>query len=250
MRFAAAVIAVLALAGCSRDGAEPTTLAIAAASSLRDLATATQPAFEAAHPGVKLAFSFDASSSLARQIEGGGAFDVFLSADQDNVERVRALLAADSIRPLLRNRLALVGRPELAEKVHSPADLAAQSGRIALAGAAVPAGKYARAYLQAKGLLDALAPRIVDADHVRAALALVESETADFAIVYATDAKAAKRAALMWTAPDEDDPGIVYFAARLARASAPAAAYLDFLASGAFLAAAERAGFVPPRLPG
>src|SRR5207248_7801439 len=92
--------------------------------------------------------------------------------------------------PLLANTLVVVSdRP-----MTSLRDLLACE-RVAIGDpSAVPAGVYAREALQRAGLWDALQPRIVPCENVRAALAAVESGAAEAAIVYATDARLAKRA--------------------------------------------------------
>ncbi|WP_252406267.1 molybdate ABC transporter substrate-binding protein, partial [Escherichia coli] len=67
-------------------------------------------------------------------------------------------------------------------------------GPLALADPdAVPAGRYARASLEALGAWDAVNARVVRSESVRAALAFVERGAAPFGIVYATDARASAR---------------------------------------------------------
>jgi molybdate transport system substrate-binding protein len=226
----------------------PTELTIAAAASLRELLEGTQAAFAAAHGGAKLQISFDASSTLSRQIEQGAPFDVLLSADADSVDRLAASVKADTRRVFMSNRLALVGRSDLpAPAPGSPADLVGTRLTIAMAGPAVPAGKYTRAYLTQHALLAELEPRVVTADTVKAALALVEAGTADCGFVYVTDAHAAKNAQLLWTAPPEDDPGIAYVAVQVAASQAPLAPeFLDWLLGAEFQKAAQELGFLPP----
>src|SRR5207237_1195665 len=64
------------------------------------------------------------------------------------------------------------------------------AGPVAMADpAAVPAGRYGQAALERMGAWDAVAPHVVRAENVRAALALVERGAAAFGIVYATDAR-------------------------------------------------------------
>jgi len=72
--------------------------------------------------------------------------------------------------------------------IRSPADLK-RARRIALAEPkSVPAGIYARKYLEQTGLWAELQNRIVPTENVRGALAAVASGDADVAIVYKTDA--------------------------------------------------------------
>jgi molybdate transport system substrate-binding protein len=244
-----ALALVLAAGACREAAALPAPggeILVAAASSLRELLESTAPDFRAAHPGHALRFSFEASSTLARQISHGAAFDVFLSADALTIEQVRPALDAATIRDFLSNRLALVRRRGLKDPASVPADLPARSGTIALAGPAVPAGRYARSWLSKAGVLSALEGRIVEADSVRGALAMVESGAADYAFVYRTDANLATRAELAW----EDEAGseaIQYVAAVTRRSTHPGArAYVTWLASERFQAAAGARGFTRP----
>ncbi|HET6205079.1 MAG TPA: molybdate ABC transporter substrate-binding protein [Planctomycetota bacterium] len=238
----------LALLGCGGAPSEgPRRLAVAAASSLRELLERTAVLFEDARPGTRIVYSFEASSVLARRIEAGAALDLFLSADRETLARAGDRVVAATAVPFLGNRLALVVRKDLARALESPADLARLRGRLALAGPAVPAGRYARAFLEEKGWLRELGPRIANAESVRAALALVESGAADGAFVYETDARLAKEARLAWVAAPGEGPEILYFGAVLAGGEeALAREVLAFLRGPAFLSAARAMGFLPP----
>ena len=79
--------------------------------------------------------------------------------------------------------------------IRTLADLGnAEVRRIAIGDpAAVPAGVYARQYLEDVGLWARLEPKIVPMTNVRAALTAVQNGSADAAFVYATDAKVAPR---------------------------------------------------------
>lgn len=248
-RAVAGLLLMLALAACGR-GRDPARneLRVAAASSLRELVEETRAPFQRAFPGATLAFSFDASSSLARQIEASDAFDVFLSADAETIERVRSRLVADTIAPFLGNELVMVASEHADRAIVDPGMLVRGESRVALAGEAVPAGRYARRMLEKMGLLEALAPRIVSGDNVRATLALVESGAADFGFVYATDAAIAKQAKAVWTAGAEFDPGVIYVAAVVAGADERARDYVRWLLREEFQAAAVARGFGKPKL--
>jgi molybdate transport system substrate-binding protein len=113
----------------------------------------------------------------------------------------------------------------------------------------VPAGVYARRYLQKVGLWDELAPRIVPAGSVRAALTAVESGAADAAIVYRTDARIATRAAVAWVVPVSEGPPIRYPAAviRTSSVAEEAQRFLDYLRSAAGMRVLTQFGFAPIR---
>jgi molybdate transport system substrate-binding protein len=132
---------------------------------------------------------------------------------------------------LLGNRLAIVAVPT-AGSVRDARDLASQAvRRIALGDpAAVPAGVYARRYLESIGLWDTVSSRVVPVGNVRAALVAVINGSADAAIVYESDTLAA--GAVRWIVIDGPAaPRIVYPAAIVTRTVDRAAAerFLSFL---------------------
>ena len=86
--------------------------------------------------------------------------------------------------------------------------------RIAIGDpAAVPAGVYAKAYLEKLGIWAAVSAKAVPSASVRLALAAVENGAADAAIFYRTDINAAMRVSLSLSIPAAQGPRIVYPAA-------------------------------------
>ena len=99
--------------------------------------------------------------------------------------------------------------------------------RLALADPqAVPAGVYARTWLESVGLWDTVKDKVVPTLNVRAALAAVESENADAGIVYRTDAAISKRVNVAFEVPRDQAPAIVYSLAPVAGSKKPATAEL------------------------
>jgi molybdate transport system substrate-binding protein len=96
-------------------------------------------------------------------------------------------------------------------RVGAPSDLLdPRIRRFALPSEVVPLGGYGRRWLQERGLLDALGPRIVVTEHARATLAAVAQGHADAAIVYATDAATSPGVEVAWAIPDGEQPSILY----------------------------------------
>jgi molybdate transport system substrate-binding protein len=239
------LLVALAAAGCRRPP-PPSVLAVGAAASLRELVQETAPAFAALPGGARLVCSFSSSATVARQV-AAGSYDVFLSADAELPRRIADHLVPGSVTTFLANRLVVVGREGLSDPPRAAAGLLALPGKLALGGEAVPAGRYARQWLAGHGLLPALRDRIVQASDVRAALALVEHGAADAAIVYATDARLAEHARVLFPVPEAEDPGIRYVAAVTAHGDSEAArAYLAFLLGEPFQQRARALGFLPP----
>ena len=194
--------------------------------------------------GTAVTFSFGASSDLARQIEAGAPADVFFSADtakMDALERSGLVRRRDR-REFLSNRLAVVAAANSKRRVGVPRDLL-QFSKIALADpSVVPAGIYAKQWLQKAGVWKEIAGRVVPTLDVRAALAAVESGAVEAAVVYSTDAKISRKVRALFET--SGDPAILYSAAPLARAGKPAADFVAFLEGKEAEAAYRRAGFV------
>src|SRR5207302_8464358 len=74
------------------------SITVFAAASLNEAFTTIGKQFEAAHPGVKVTFSFGASSALATQIISGAPADVFASASPKNMQQV--VTAGDASNPV------------------------------------------------------------------------------------------------------------------------------------------------------
>ena len=121
-------------------------------------------------------------------------------------------------------------------------------GRLAMADPdAVPAGKYGKAALIRLGAWGAVEPRVVAADNVRAALALVERGAAPLAVVYATDARASSAVRVVGIFPESSHAPIVYPIARLTNSHSPdAEGFRRFLLSLTGQAILARHGFVRP----
>jgi molybdate transport system substrate-binding protein len=226
-------------------------LLAAAAVSLREPLEAIARRFEAGHPGTRVQLAFGASSALAAQARAGAPFDVFLAADEESLDALASagLLRAGSRKAIAGNRLVVIASAELRAPLEGAADLARpEVRRIALAERTVPVGHYAREWLARKGMLETLGPRIVSTEHARATLAAVDLANAEAGIVYATDLKAARSARVAFTPPAGEQPRIVYLAAQLSGARAPALAssFLAALSDPAARADFEAAGFPPP----
>lgn len=228
------------------------SLLVFATASLTDAMQDIGRAWEA-RGEVRPVFNFAASSTLARQLEQGAAAHVFASADLRWMDwaQARNLIAADTRRTLLGNRLVLIAPREGAPRVtvdaslDLPALLGAR-GRLAVGDPAhVPAGTYAKQALIRLGLWDAVERRLARADNVRGALLLVERGEAPLGIVFATDAAVAKGVAVAGVfAADATDPIAYPFAVTRAGDSRAARDFMTFLAGPEAAGIFSRRGFV------
>ncbi len=194
------------------EDAEP--IRIFAAVSLTDALSAVIVDFEKAHPSSRVVPQFGGSSDLARQILAGAPADLFFSADQRQLDRVARegfITNNDGARAdVLSNELVVVRHRDQPDMVDEPGDLEAL-GRIAMADPeAVPAGVYARQYLESQGLWLRLRNKIVPTLDVRGAMAAVASGNVDAGFVYRTDAAIEDRVKIVYTVPREEGPPIFY----------------------------------------
>lgn len=227
------------------DCASVTVFAAASlADSLKEIA-----AFYERESGDKIVFNFGASSLLERQIEEGAPADIFFSADEAKLNALqrRGLILPETRRSRLSNLLVIVVAADSRLAIHSGADLAGASvRRVALADPkAVPAGIYAKAYLQKLGVWTAVEPKVVPTENVRAALATVESGDVEAGIVYKTDAAISKKVKVAYAVPASESPDISYPMAEMKGAREPRAArkFLDYLESSDAGRIFEKFGF-------
>ncbi|HXV61355.1 MAG TPA: molybdate ABC transporter substrate-binding protein, partial [Vicinamibacteria bacterium] len=185
---------------------------IFAAASLTDALAEVASQFEKTHPSSRVVSQFGSSSDLARQILAGAPADLFFSADRYQLDRVAAegFIDIGFRADVLSNELVVVRHRDAPDSVDGPGDLAAL-GRIAMADPeAVPAGVYARHYLESQGLGPRLRSKIVPTLDVRGALAAVASGNVDAGFVYRTDAAMEDRVKIVYHVPREEGPAIVY----------------------------------------
>jgi molybdate transport system substrate-binding protein len=204
--IAAGIVGITAVAGCGSSGtsgssASPTVSATAsspaalsgsitvfAAASLQEAFATIGKQFEAAHPGVKVTFSFGASSTLATQIINGAPADVFASASPKNMQQV--VTAGDAASPVnfAKNVMEVAVPPANPAHVTSVNDLAKSSVKVALCQPQVPCGATAaKVFANAKITVK---PVTLQPD-VKSVLTQVELGNVDAGVVYVTDVNAA-----------------------------------------------------------
>jgi molybdate transport system substrate-binding protein len=184
--------ALLCPGGCHSEGGTPAPLVVLAAASLSDSFRAIGQAYEAAHPGARVFFSFAGSQTLATHLREGVEADVIATADPEIMDDLAAVGLVDTPEVFATNRLVWIVRQNLSER-SSPTDLAELMRarlRIAIAAAEVPAGRYARESLLRLGLLDQVEAQIVSQElDVKGVVTKVRIAGADAGAVYATDVR-------------------------------------------------------------
>jgi len=139
-------------------------LTVSAAASLTEAFKEIGARFDAAR-GSRTRFNFAASGVLITQIAQGAPVDVFVSADQESVDRgvKDRLLDPATRRDFASNRLVLIAPADGATVVAGLADIAKPAVKRIAVGkpATVPVGRYARQALDAAGLWTGVEARIV-----------------------------------------------------------------------------------------
>jgi molybdate transport system substrate-binding protein len=200
--------------------------------------------------GEKIVLNLAGSSTLARQIGEGVPADIFFSADEAKMDAVEAkgLIEAGTRRNRLSNSLVIVVSREGGPTITGPKDLVSgKVTRIALADPGiVPAGVYAKEYLEKQNLWAELQGRVIPTENVRGALTAVESGNVDAGIVYKTDAMISKKVKVEYEVPAEEGPKIRYPAAALkgSKNLEGAKRFLEYLGSGKATQVFEKYGFV------
>jgi molybdate transport system substrate-binding protein len=242
------------LLGAPRAGlaqaADHAPVTVFAAASLKNAFDDVGAAFTASG-GAPVRLSYAASSAIARQIEQGAPADVFVSADANWMDylQARGLIVAASRRDLLTNHLALIAPADSSIRLRvapgMPIAGALGTGRLALAGPEVPAGKYGREALTKLGVFDSVKDKLAPAQNVRAALAFVAQGASPLGIVYDTDARVEPKVKIVGLFPDTSHAPIVYPAALVAASrNADGAAFLRFLTGAKASAIFRKYGFI------
>ncbi|MGV9720476.1 molybdate ABC transporter substrate-binding protein [Nocardia beijingensis] len=250
----ATVLAVVSAAGCGSDdttdhtgaGHVSGTVTVFAAASLTETFTELGKQFEAAHPGVKVIYSFGASSALAEQINQGAPADVFASAAPKNMQQVRDKGEVTGAPvTFVRNRLEIAVPKGNPGRITGLADFGRAEPKLALCAEQVPCGAAAETVFESAGITPRPDTREQD---VKAVLTKVTLGEVDAALVYRTDVEAAGGKVEGIDFPESGKAVNDYPIAPLAHApnAAAAAAFVDFVTSEQARPVFAAAGFDTP----
>ena len=221
---------ILSLLWAGAASAEP--VRVFAAASLKTALDAAA----AEWTGGEVVLSYAGSGTVARQVAAGAPADIVVLAHADWMEwlDVQGVLGAAPVI-IASNTLVVIGRVGADDLDLTPQAFAARlgvDGRLAMGDLrAVPAGIYGQEALVALGLWDGVTMRIAQADNVRNAMAFVARGEAPLGIVYASDAVAEPRVAIVADLPSDAHTPIVYPAATTTSAGPMAKEFMHFLQS-------------------
>ena len=172
---------------------------VAVASSLIDAVTEIANNYQKKYPEHTVNISSSGSGTLARQIENGAPFNVFISASTKWINYLdeKDLLDKNYIKRLpIRNVLVLIGNKKV-KKVNTSnmiSYLAKNKAKIALGDPnSVPVGEYSKEFLTNSGLFSKIEKYAVFVNSVRTATRYIQLGEVELAIVYSTDAVSLKK---------------------------------------------------------
>lgn len=220
-----ALVALLVLA-CACGKEDPARVRVGAATVLRHAMPELASAFRA-QSGTQVDVVYGASDTLLART----GIDVMVLADDK--------LATNPV-PIATTSMVLVGPAGSAHRFANLGD-----GTVISIGdpKTVPAGRYARAYLEQLGVWSAVESRLVYGGDVLGVLALAQRGTSHVAIVYATDAPDAAPLVVLDRAANGP---VVHIAASSPREAKASSQFVSFLASPAARRVLERHGFSGP----
>ncbi len=229
--------------------AQPNTLTVSAAASLKPVLSSLGTDFQKSHSNTKINFNFAGSGTLRAQIEAGAPVDLFIPADDANMNALarQNLVEAASRRVLAGNRLVLVVPLDSRLGIQSFRDLKRTDiARVAIGAPGVPAGDRAREVLARLGIRSQIEAKAVRGKDVRETLAQVETGNVDAGVVYRTDAQNSSRVKIVAMAPQGLHKPIRYPVALVQGAANRSLAlrFLTFLGSSGARKKLKAAGFV------
>jgi len=178
------------------------TLTVFAAASLTQAFGEIGTAFETANPGVTVKFNFAGAQTLQAQIQAGAPVDILAPASGTYMDAAvtGGFVDEAAAEIFVANILVVILPPNNPANVQSLAELAKAGLKVVLAGATVPAGKYARQILDNMSKDPAygtdfgakvLANVVSNETDVKQVVAKVQLGEADAGMVYVSDAIAA-----------------------------------------------------------
>jgi molybdate transport system substrate-binding protein len=113
--------------------------------------------------GNNVSFSFGSSGTLARQIAAGAPAHVFFSADEFETQQVEASrrIRKEQVRNLLSNRFVVIVPADSTVTISAASDLNILASILTGDPKSVPAGIYAKAWLESLHLWDSIALSVI-----------------------------------------------------------------------------------------
>lgn len=192
---------------------EMVELTVSAAISLTDALEDIKEIYEKDN-NVSITFNLAGSGTLAQQIQQGAPTDLFISANEEWMDKLddESLMVADSREQLVKNRLVIVAGEDSDFAFDSLSDLPTDKINTVAVGnpETVPAGTYTKEALENSDLWEEIEEKIVFAKDVRQVLTYAESDNADIGFVYESDAKQSDKSKIITTIDEDLHEPITY----------------------------------------
>jgi len=229
--------------------AQPETLTIAAANSLKDALRKILPLFETAHRNINVRVIYGPSQTLRSQIEQGAPVDIFLPSLFEEIDQLEAkgLIIQGTKRAFAATSLVLITGTALPAPISTIQDLQTiPIRRIAVGDPKTSSvGKVSTQFLKYSKLEPKLKSQYVLGEHSRAVLDLVAKGEAEIGVVYRTDAISNPGVRILDTAPVGSHTPVRYgvAAAWTAQNITAAGDFIEFLLSPAIQPHLQEFGF-------
>lgn len=233
----------------STDKEENSPLMISAAASLTDALNEIKTVFEDEHSTIELTFNFGGSGKLAQMIIQGAPSDIFLSASENDMNKLQEEdLILDNTRVnFAENELVLITNKNQPVNLSSFNEISSPTIDHFAIGEpeSVPVGRYTKQVLEHLNLWDSLKGSFVLSSDVRQVLTHVEMGNADTGVVYSSDAFLSEKVSVVATADAKWHDPILYPGAVISDTSYPeeAKVFLEFLTSEKGKAILAKYGF-------
>lgn len=254
LRFVVGALLLL-LTGCSAESSsaqpgeynpeEAVTLNVFAAASLESSFEQIAERFTVEHPMITVELSFAGSATLVQHLEAGAPADVFVSADEINMDKAQtaALIDAQTREVIAANTLVGIVPADNPGKISSLEDTTADDVKFVMCAPQVPCGALSQQVAKAAGVT--LTP-VSEEQQVSDVLGKVRSGQADAGLVYATDAALYPTEVQRFDIETAERIFNTYPIARTTDAQSPKAAqtFVDYVRSEAGQAILQDHGFL------
>ena len=188
-------------------------IVVSAAASLKNCLEEIIPEYEKTSKD-KILLNLGGSGTLRAQIEKGAPVDIFISANQKNVNMLidKNRIKKENAYDFLSNVLILVKSPYSKSKINSIEELKNSDVYVAIGNPeTAPVGVYTLQSLKNLGIFETLnSEKIVYAKDVTLVAQYVEKGEADFGIIYDSDKNRMKNPIVVESFPKESHENIIY----------------------------------------
>lgn len=186
---------------------------VSAAASLKNCLEEIFPEYEK-ESGNKVLLNLGGSGTLRTQIEKGAPVDLFISADQKNVNMLidKNIIKKENVYDFLSNSLILVKSPYSKSDINSVEGLKNSDVYIAIGNPdTAPVGNYTLQALKNLGIFETLnQDKIIYAKDVTATAQYVDIGEVDFGIIYDSDKNRMKNPVVVESFPENSYEKIIY----------------------------------------